>query len=102
MAGTGTTSIRSYNFFIEPVVANVTFATSPDVTFVDTLSGTNFISQSIMFSNDGAADIQFSFDGTNLHGRVKGGEALQQDFRRAKRIYLKTTGAPVAIRFWAW
>ena len=100
MSGTGTTSVRSYTFFLDATIGVVAFPTDP-VLFIDQDSGINFTSHSIMFSNDGVVDLFFSFDGINIHGRVAAGESLQQDYRRQKQIWLSAP-AGLDIRFWAW
>jgi len=96
------TSVRSYNFFFDGNVTNTAFATAAPLEFKDPNMETLFTSHSIMISNDGAANLLFSFDGVNDHGRVAAGEALQQDFRRERRIWVRTDGAAIPARIWAW
>lgn len=106
MAGPGSTSVRSYNFYFDDSVANTTYDPAAPLEFIDSTTDpdleTPFVSHSIMWSNDGAADLFFSFDGVNDHGRVRAGEALQQDYRRARRVWLRTAGAAIPTRLWAW
>lgn len=107
MAGTGETSIRSYNFFQDDVIAGTGLYTDAGniLTFVDQDTVKPFTSHSVMLANDAASDIFFrvapDIGGSPDHGRVKAGEVLVQDFRRLKSIYLKGT-AGAAYRFWAW
>lgn len=102
MSGTGDTSVRSYNFFVDRTIANVAYVVgSPDV-FIDTTSGINFTSHTIMFSSDGGGTLFFSFDGANDHGKILINEALQQDFRRVKQIWFRKDTADVPLRFWSW
>jgi hypothetical protein len=101
MAGTGTTSIRCYNYFLDTaLVAPGTYVANGPNNFVDP-DGTPFLSNTIQIVNDGATNLWFSFDGIADHGRVLPGEALTQDFRRERRIWFRgTTGS--AYRFWAY
>jgi hypothetical protein len=105
MTGTGDTSVRSYNFFLFRTTGTEllagTYATNGEFKFIDDPSGINFTSHSIMISNDDSEDIFFSFDGVNDHGVVLSGEALQQDWRRAKTIWFRSD-KDVEMRFWAW
>jgi hypothetical protein len=105
MTGTGDTSVRSYQFFVYRTSGTEllagTYATNGEFKFLDADSGINFTSHSIMISNDDSEDLFFSFDGANDHGVVKGGEALQQDWRRVKSIWFRTD-KDMEMRFWAW
>jgi len=56
----------------------------------------SFVSQSFGFSsfsisivNDAAGYIEYSFDGTEVHGRLHAGESRVMDFRRQRRIWLR-------------
>lgn len=101
MAGTGKTSVRSYNFFLDTTIqAPGTYAAN-EHEFLDTASSMNFVSQALLFANDSANPVYFSFDGTNDHGRIKAGETLQMDFRKERKIWFRGTAGD-AIRFWAW
>jgi len=99
--GTGTTSVRSYNFFLDSTIQGTgSYADNGPHDFEDP-DGTNFVSHSLMWINDSGHDIWFSFNGTDDHGRVAAGEPLSQDFRHEKRIWFRgTAGDP--FRFWAW
>jgi hypothetical protein len=101
MAGTKNTSIRSYNFFRDSVVAAPgTYAANGPYEFVDP-DGTPFLSQTIQVINDTAAFLFFSFDGVNDHGKLLSNEPLTQDFRRVRKIWIRGT-AGSAYRLWAW
>jgi hypothetical protein len=101
MAGTRTTSIRSYNYFLDVTVTNAAYVLANPNEFVDP-DGTPFLSASLLFTSDGGGDIYFSFDGVNDHGRVKINETLQMDYRRQRRVWLRKATADVPCRFWAW
>ena len=105
MAGTGATSIRSYNYYFDGVILGTGIYAENLHDFIDVDDGTHFRSHSIVFSNDGAADFTFRYTpdpgGGAPHGRVRAGETLQMDFRREMRVYI--AGVPgIALRVWAW
>jgi len=101
MAGTGNTSIRSYNFAADTVIVVGGFAANEFV-FVDVDDGTPFTSKTVMIINDAGTDLTFRFSpdpGTGVpHGRVAANEPMTFDFRREKRVYITgTTGAAFRI-----
>jgi len=105
MAGTGETSIRSYNYFVDTTIQGAGAYADNELVFEDLDTSNPFTSHSIMLANDAGSDIYFRIaadpGGGADHGRIKTGEVLTQDFRRLKAIWLKgTPGA--AFRFWAW
>lgn len=104
MAGTGQTSIRSYNFFVDSTIAAGGYATNQH-DFIDADDQTPFLSHSILIVNDSSNPITFRFTadsgGGAPHGIVAASEQLQLDFKRARRIYLTGTTAD-AFRVWAW
>lgn len=64
---------------------------------------TQIWSNSIKISNDGNADIEFSFDGVNVHGVVKVGERPIYPRRYEAGICVRNPGAfGVAFRIEAW
>lgn len=101
MAGTRTTSIRSYNYYLELTVANAAYDLPNPYEFVDP-DGTPFLSNSVLFAADTGGDIYFSFDGVNDHGRVILNETLQMDYRRERRIWFRKATVNSTLRFWAW
>ena len=103
MPGTGNTSIKSYNFFLDSSIQGAGgYAENGPHDFVDTKLGIIFTSQTLIFSSDSTvAQMWFSFDGVNDHGMIDKGETLQMDFRRSRRIWFRgTPGVP--FRFWAY
>lgn len=95
MAGTGSTSIRSYNFFVSSTVAAGGFnANQHD--FIDVDDGTNFTSKVVIIRNDSGntLNVRFSSDpGTGTpHLSLLANEEISLDFRREKRIFLDGTG----------
>ena len=106
MPGTGDTSVTSYNFFHDGTVQGAGTYAANEHAFVNNLAGAfntgiNFTSHSVIIANDGANDLFFSFDGINDHGRVLKNEKVSQDFRRAKKVWIRGTPGD-AFRFWAW
>lgn len=56
-----------------------------------------------LFNDSGAEVIEFSFNGTNIHGRLKVGEGLSMDYRAQTGIYLRTvSGNPADYRLSAY
>jgi hypothetical protein len=99
MAGTGDTSIKSYDFY-NAGTAGAAFALQ---SFLDTTTGVNFISTGIIIVNDGAGNLQISFDGTTVHGLIQPAEVITFDWRRKKGIYLRGIGGSTPNwRLWAW
>ena len=101
MAGTGNTSIRSYNFFFSGVIVVGGFAANEHI-FIDADDGTPFTSKTVQILNDAGTALSFRFSpdpGTGTpHGILVGNEPLTQDFRRERRIYITgTTGAAYRI-----
>lgn len=62
-----------------------------------------FTSLSINVANDDSVQtIQFSFDGSTLHGVVLPGEAISMDWRAHSSIWLKAVGTPGNYRVWSY
>lgn len=57
-------------------------------------------SSNIRISNDGVADLEFSFDGTNVHGRVKMNETVVYRDRIESGIAVRGAGAVYRIEAW--
>jgi hypothetical protein len=102
MGGTGNTSIRTYHFHRDTTLAGGGgYVDNGPYNFIDEIDQTPFLSICIQIINGGAAEMFFSFDGVNDHGRVVAGQDLTQQFRREKRIWLRGT-AGNAYRLWSW
>lgn len=104
MAGTNTTSIKTYSFYAEGTTPNTNVFANAEFDFVDMPSGRAFVSQAVIIANDNAspgASIQFSFDGTVNHGTIMAGEKLVMDFKRASKIFLRST-AVSTYRLYVW
>ena len=107
MAGTYNTSVRSYNLYMEGTTPSSNHFADAEIPFVSqdvTVENVPFLSQGIILTNDnttGGANIQFSFDGTTLHGTVMPTEVITFDFRHETQIYLRFSAAS-PFRFWAW
>lgn len=105
MSGTGETSIRSYTFFADTVLAGGGNYAENQFDFIDMDGAGPFISHSILIANDGGSNLSFRFSADPgsgpAHGRVEAGETLQMDFKRARRIFLSGT-AGLTFRLWAW
>lgn len=58
---------------------------------------------SITIQNTHASDpVQFSFDGTILHGELSGGESIRISVGSSSSVYLKSTGGTAVVRLWGW
>ena len=80
--------------------ANAFFADQTNVVLTGTFTSQSFgfISLSIsLFNDDPSQVIEFSFNGTTIHGRVKVGEALAMDYRAQSQIYLRTVSGSSAL-----
>lgn len=100
MAGTRETSVRSYDLFRDGTTTANFHDT--EIQFVDDSNGTPFLSTGIIIVNDGAGNMEFSFDGIRVDGLVEPGEVLTFDFRKKRRAFLRGAGATPDFRFWAW
>ena len=66
------------------------------------LSSFGFTSKSITVINDSINVIDFSFDGVNVHGKLRNGEATTMDHRAQTGIYLKSNIAGSNYRAWSY
>lgn len=57
-------------------------------------------SNSIRIMNDGATDLEFSFDGTNVHGVVKPAEVMLYPYRHEAGISIRGAGVDFRIEAW--
>jgi len=95
-------SVASYRFFTEFSATTTTF-TDTHFEFVDTKEGKIFPSTVIRVKNDSSVDIEISFDGTNVHDKILGGEVIEYRFRRERQIYIRHIGGVSATgRIQAW
>jgi hypothetical protein len=104
MAGTGDTSIRSYNYFADSTLAGGGTYAENEHQFLNQDDGKPFRSHSFQLVNDGATDLFFRIAAPGAgpaHGRLKTGESITQDFRRLTALWLQGTGGS-AFRLWAW
>lgn len=61
-----------------------------------------FTSQSITVINEAAAIMDFSFDGVNIHGKLKNFESTVMDYRAQSGIYLRSSVPGSAYRVWSY
>lgn len=104
------TSVRSYRFYTRDTTSG---GPGPDLTtdfndcklvFIDKGDGkTNFVSQGVIIANDdGAAEIQFSFDGITVEGDLLPQESMNFFTFRRKVVYLRGAAGGEPYRVWAW
>lgn len=104
MAGTGKSSVRSYSLYVKDTTDNSNDFANMEILFVDQGDATPFTSQGVIVKNDNASPgdpLEFSFDGTTVHGEIMAGEDITFDFRREKKVYIRAVSA-TPFRFWAW
>jgi hypothetical protein len=93
------TNGKDFNFFTKVNVSNAVFAESSDVIF-------NFRGQfSFSLINEGSGIVEYSFNGSVLHGDMKPGspsEALFFDNRRVSKIWFRALSGTNTIRIEAW
>lgn len=65
-------------------------------------SSFGFTSKSITVINDSVNVIDFSFDGVNVHGKLRNGEATTMDHRAQTGIYLRSNIAGSNYRVWSY
>lgn len=104
MAGTRTTSVRSYRFYTRSDPALTTNFADCQLTFIDKDDNrTNFLSQGVIIANDdNASEIQFSFDGTTVEGDLLPQESMNFFTFRHKVIYLRGAAGGEPYRLWSW
>ena len=99
----GAHGLPDHDFYSAGVVTTAFAAT--ELEFRDQTnpgSGVLFLSQGMIFANDGGSDIEFSWDGVAINGVVKPGEVLTFDNRHKQRVWIRGTSGGEAYRFWAW
>lgn len=82
------------SFYVDNTITPLTTA------FV--LSPFGFTSKSITVINDSINVVDFSFDGVNVHGKLRNGEATTMDHRAQTGIYLKSNIAGSNYRAWSY
>jgi len=87
-----------FNYFENISVDGYSFPTVPQAQF-------NFIAQGISFLNRGSKILQYSFDGTNVHGDLDPSDAsagLTFDSRNEHRVWFKGDDGYGTVRVEAW
>jgi len=90
----------SGRFFVSASTANDPLWGTEHV-FTDSIHG-DFVSWGIRLINDTANDVEYSFDGTNVHGVLLGSEDLMFEGRREAKIFLRSAAGGDAVRVSAW
>lgn len=62
----------------------------------------SFTSDTVIISNDSANDIEISWDGATVHGKLKSTEVLTFVRKRRTSIYLRSTAGSDNYRVWAY
>lgn len=89
-AGSGGAPTGSTNSFFTDQTGVVLGASFTGITF-------GFTSFNITLANDDTTEvIEFSFNGTNIHGRVLVSEEISMDYRTQPKIYLRTVSGNAA------
>lgn len=88
---------KDFNFY-QRVIAGagsipVPDGTSPDVTM--TIRG----ARRIMFVGVAGSDVEYSFNGNTLHGRISSGQIFNFDIRGEDKIWFRGTGT-VDVHAW--
>lgn len=84
----------SEGFYQDGAVALTNAFVATDFTF----KGTTFGSTKIFLANDSAGYIEYSLDGTNVHGKLVAGEKREMPDRFLHRIYLRGQAGGEAYR----
>lgn len=87
-----------YNYFSVLAVANVAFPDEPQAVF-------GFLGEGFAFLNRGAAVIEYSFDGTTVHGDLNpadSSKSMQFDGRVEDKVWFRAPMGPSTVRVEAW
>ena len=87
-----------YNYFEVLAVAVAAFPEDPQVTF-------NFVPDGFTFLNRGAAKIEYSFDGTTLHGDLDPADSSKSvafNSRVEDRIWFRAPAGASTVRVEGW
>jgi len=87
------------HFYREIIINNTTFARLANVVF-------DFQASTIIIINDeDKREISFSFNGSDLDGKLLKRERISMENKHQSKIWVKTdsaTGSGTKIRIWAW
>lgn len=90
--------MSKWNYFNEVTVNETSFPDDPQVNF-------HFNSQGFSFLNRGAQIVQYSFDGTTVHGDLNPGDNSKErifDIRVECKVWFKVASGSSAVRVEAW
>lgn len=90
--------MSKWNFFEAVTVDVAVFPDTPQVNF-------EFLSQGFSFLNRGANVIEYSFDGSTVHGDLDPGDAsagLTFDSRVESKVWFRYVGGSSVVRVEAW
>jgi len=78
--------------------------TFDEIKFIEAGKEIEFTCRSHIIISDGADIVEFSYDGTTVHGEIKTGEKLDFLDRQVKSIFIKSKAAstPGTLRIYAW
>ncbi len=87
----------SKNDFYDEVAITAVYT---QVDFVSAV-GEDFVSSGQIISNIGVQSLEFSYDGTNLHGALEKGESITFDDRHRQSVFVRSASG-TTVRIWAW
>ena len=89
----------------------IEFAGSPNDIFIESTTDASsfstekafsFTSDTVIISNDAANEIEFSWDGATVHGKLKATEVLKFVRKRKTSIYIRSASGTDVYRVWAY
>jgi len=91
---------NNHSFFVEQASTD----SFVEIEFLEPPKTIPFTSRNITILNDGVNPVDFSFDGTNVHGKILITEKLEFPGRAETSIHIKSTGAgnPGTLRIYVW
>lgn len=90
--------MSKWNYFKVVTVSEAAFPETPQVNF-------HFLSQGFAFLNRGANVVQYSFDGTTIHGDLNPGDgsiSMSFDNRNECKVWFRQVGGSSDVRVEAW
>lgn len=90
--------MSKWNYFEVITVGSSSFPATPQVNF-------EFLSQGFALLNRGSNTIEYSFDGTNVHGDLNPSDAsagMTFDHRVESKIWFRYSGGTSTVRVEAW